>query len=471
MQSFTVVPMNSTDAPTTETVAYLSPETSRLAENALVNTFSGEISFDIPPAEVRQMNSRKVSQHTVSNEDTAYLTAENVIGRGTLGNFGDGDDYDKLKMFAQLTDQDGTENLADGSTTDSAHEHITKVSITQKSHLTLQEKIMQDGIQNTIAELSEVKGVDNETEHFKTGSGSIQSGFGHRIDDTVALTSKDDDLFASALEALPFQTDSNDLINTVNVTLPDQAANNEPSEAVELAIASEEEMPSPWIDVMALATAPALRTESWSELNAFPTAVHSLVDLVGPEPYPLDLENQLHSAAETLDAAPVEGANPARNQSIVEPILNPMNDKLGEDNSRILDEKNKRHRNVLQEITADADICRCMDCKCDHLKNCQNCTSPSEPPINNKMAESQLQIVSEIVSCLQSECPCGGDGAGGCGSCCVVICLKTLQQLQRVFNNRNCCRETSRTQCCKDKSSERANVSFAFIPSQVANNQ
>ena len=70
---------------------------------------------------------------------------------------------------------------------------------------------------------------------------------------------------------------------------------------MELAMATEEEIPSPWIDVMAIAAEPALRIESWPELNVFPIAVHSLVDLDGPEPYPLELETPQDENQSILD--------------------------------------------------------------------------------------------------------------------------------------------------------------------------
>lgn len=160
-----------------------------------------------------------------------------------------------------------------------------------------------------------------------------------------------------------------------------QIRNNRPSEAVELAIASEEEIPSPWIDVMALASAPSLRTESWSEFNAFPTAVHSLVDLAGPEPYPLELQVELPGTGSL-----VPGIN-------VSESIEEVGSIAGADESL---SQMKVDRNILQEITANADICRCVECKCDHLKNCQNCFPAVPMEKNEKVDMPHLTSVENL---------------------------------------------------------------------------
>ena len=455
--------MNPTDVTSNEIITYMPNVTQKVTSDSLVNAFSGEINFDIPSSQVQQIVDTNVPTEITSSNGMHFITTCNIMGEETIVDFSNNqEDYDKLKIFRQLTGDDGSEDISSIV----KNEQITKVA-SQSNQLSLEQKIMQDGLQKTIDQLSDVEDTIENPEQYKINS----------VSGTVSIgsikTDDDNQMFATALANLPFQTDASNLMN--DTAIPGQIVSSGPSEAVELAIASEEEMPSPWIDVMALATAPALRTQSWSELNAFPTAVHSLVDLAGPEPYPLDVEHQLQTAAETLDTvAAVEAAKSTCDSPIVElGSINSSFDKPNGDITRVTSDKNRRNRNILQEITADADICRCVDCKCDQVNNCQNCSQSSveTATVNHKKAENPLQLVSEIVSSLQSGCPCEGISTGGCGSCCVVICLKTLQQLQRVFNNRNCCRETSRSQCCKDKTSNRANVTFGLLKSQVANNQ
>lgn len=123
--------------------------------------------------------------------------------------------------------------------------------------------------------------------------------------------------------------------------------------------------------------------------------------------------------------------------------------------------KNKKDRNVLQEITADADICKCIDCKCNNLQNCQNCTNGTVAEVTKK--DTALKIVDDFVSSLQTGCSCNTESAS-CDPCCIVICLKTLQQLQKVFS-RNCCKNTSNAMCCREK------LLPSLIKCQLAKNQ
>ncbi|XP_043266877.1 zinc finger and BTB domain-containing protein 24 isoform X2 [Venturia canescens] len=455
LQSFSIIPMTSSDQQSTETLTYLSLQTSKSPNDTLVDAFSSEMSFDITSRELRQMNDAKIQHETNPTDDLTFLTVPGINERESLVNFtSTEEDYEeKLKIFRQLTGNEDSEEI-----TLAKSDHL---KVPQGSQMNLEQKIMQDGLENTIAQLSEVKDHEVNPEHYGAPCLAGQSEFDRSINEDTSMRKPNDHLFSNDLDTITFTSQTDELINPVNIV------SNEPSEAVELAIATEEEMPSQWIDVMALAAAPALRTESWSELNAFPTAVHSLVDLVGPEPYPLNLENQLENVAETLNCQNVDKPEQICHLPVIEPA-NPIIKTTDPRTPSILASSNdKRNRNVLQEITADADICKCTDCKCDNSNSCHNCasTNETEVPIHHKATESQLQIVSEIVSCLQNECPCDNDGSQGCGSCCVVICLKTLQQLQRVFNNRNCCREMSRSQCCKEKNS------FNLMKSQVANNQ
>ncbi|KAF7994480.1 hypothetical protein HCN44_003952 [Aphidius gifuensis] len=288
---------------------------------------------------------------------------------------------------------------------DIKNNHDNKID---KLPLNLEQKIIRDGINNTIAELTD----NNEN----------------------------NELFNNTIDTLTFVDNVND---------------NSQSEAVELAIASEEEeIPSPWIDVMALATSPpSLRTETWPEINAFPTAVQSLVDIVGPEPYAIVNNQQQQQQQQTTMDPTIQ-----LNSSIIQQIPQiPI--EINDLSMNIINKKSKK--NILQKITADADICKCTDCKCDHNKNCQNNKTNDycDYDINKN---SQMKIVSEIVSCLQSKCGCD-NRSDNCDSCCVVICLKTLHQLQKVFKQ-NCCNSSNNNLggCCKTKAANIDHNNMAF---------
>lgn len=413
---------------------------------------------------------------TKDKEDSSRTTEDIVLAtdivldnfnKHTVNVFNNNEDYNEFKVFNQMTESDvERDNLMDIAGQNhprksaSLEEHSDSIAKQDQSiPINLGQKIIQDGLQNTITHISEgasftnMKQYKNESitsddvftnrsnaENISDSSNALYSAncITSHITDIIS-SSNEAHLFESGMDTLSFINDANlqndSLIAVSNHDL--HTVTNTQSEAVELAIATEEELPSSWIDVMALATAPALRAQSWSELNAFPT-IHSLVDLVGPDP--LEIETQLPSTENLKNVNAMNTEHTSANVDIIQC------QKIAEYEHKADNVRNK-DRNILQEITADADICKCIDCKCDNLQNCQNC-------INNPVAEvakkDTVQIVNDFVSSLQNKCSCNTE-SGGCDSCCVVICLKTLQQLQKIFSN--CCKNTSSATnvCCREK--------------------
>ncbi|XP_039312133.1 uncharacterized protein LOC105194046 isoform X2 [Solenopsis invicta] len=424
------------------------------------------------------------------NETTgvALLATDIVLDNfnDAISVFNNNEDYNEFKVFNEMTESHVQhDNLIDVAghqnhphkSTSLPEAHSDSIARQDQSvPINLGQKIMQDGLQNAIAHISEGASFTSNMKQYKnksiTASDNVftnRSNAENISDNSDALysancitshitdiisSSNEAHLFESGMDTLSFINDAN-LQNESLITVPNHNlhanavtnAHSEAVEAVELAMATEEELHSSWIDVMALATAPALREQPWSELNAFPT-VHSLVDLVGPDP--LEIETQLQSTEnlKNVNATSTENVDIVQCQKIAE-----YEYKMG-------NEKNK-NRNVLQEITADADICKCIDCKCNNLQNCQNCTNNPAAEVTKK---DTVQIVNDFMSSLQNKCSCNAE-SGGCDSCCVVICLKTLQQLQKIFSN--CCKNTSNVTntCCREK----------LLPSsmkyQVARNQ
>lgn len=393
--------------------------------------------------------------------------------------FNNNGDYNEFKVFDQITESDVQhDNLADITSHPNQQRETTSLSEARGDSINsidsqdrpipinLEQKIMQDGLQNAIAHVSEGTDFVSDMKQYKNKSTAApnnvfnvdRANASSIADDSNTLysancitshipdiisSSNEGNLFDGGIEALSFINDTtlqNESLGAVSHDLCEDVITNTQSEAVELAIAAEEELPSPWIDVMALATAPALRTQSWSEFNAFPTAVHSLVDLVGPEPYPLEVEIQLPSTENLKNINAVNIEHISANTEVVQC------QEAADHEHKYDDTRGKKDRNILQEITADADICKCVNCKCDNLQNCQNCTN-GLTEVTKK--DTTLKIVDDFMSSLQSGCSCNTE-SGGCDSCCVVICLKTLQQLQKVFS-RNCCKSTSSSACCREK--------------------
>lgn len=466
--SYAIIPLPSTNAQnngsifvSTQNIDEQSASRNAVMEILNQNDFNKELDYDIV---------NKTNGEPNRPTEITLLATENII----LNNFTEHsiDTYDNNenyeKIFADVTNanvsQDQTTQYNSNSSaidSNAPNENVEKLK--SSTSINLEQKILQDGLQNTIAHISngteftsDVRQYEDRssvpeeiyTEGTNVGAASGENNntplYNHdsvtsHVSDIMS-SSNEPQLFDASIENLSFINDTlrNGSLNAVDQTLDSSTFTNAHSEAIELAIASEEEIPSPWIDVVALATPPALRTESWSELNAFPTAVHSLVDLVGPEPYPLEIENQLQPLQhlENVNLVNSEDSPVSSERTLCE-----KNEKSTADSV-----KSKKGRNVLREITAEADICKCVDCKCDQMQNCQNCSSTE--PENNKKDES-VKTVSDFVPCLQSECSCNTE-QGNCGSCCVVICLKTLQQLQKVFS-RSCCKSTSSATCCREK--------------------
>lgn len=493
MPSYAVVPISSDLTQDNRSMQYAT------AENTAGQATPVDVTMNVMNR--RKMDTKLDNYISIKDAVDANRTAEEVallatdielanFNEHTIDAFNNNENYNEFKTFNQMTETTAQhDNLTDIARHQDYRHKTASLSETRGDSadgqeqrsipMNLGQKIMQDGLQNAIAHISEGTGFTSDMKQYKdestvapdevfdvnrSNAGSIVDGSNalysancitSHIPDIISSSDDEANLFESGMAALSFMNDAtlqNEPLSAVSHDLCADTTTNAHSEAVELAIATEEELPSPWIDVMALATAPALRTQSWAELNAFPTAVHSLVDLVGPEPYPLEIEAQLPS---TENLRNVDAVNIEHISASTEVAQCQKADQHKADD----DVRRKKDRNVLQKITADADICKCVDCKCDNLRNCQNCTNGAVAEATRK--DTTLKIVDDFVSSLQSGCFCNAE-SGGCDSCCVVICLKTLQELQKVFS-RNCCKNTSNATCCREK--------LSFIKYQLARNQ
>lgn len=465
---YAIIPLSSSNTQTKESITYLSiknPNDESTSTNKIIhilsqNRINKELDYNITNKNTENLN---------KSANVTLLTTENIILNNftehTIDNFNNNESYDKFKIFNEVNDSNLRDQNQQYISNSSTEVQDSKNNKNKSNSINLEQKIIQNGLQTTIAHISEEPDFTNNVQQYNNDNTIVKKAYNNGANvntivennnatlyDTNSVTShvsnivsssNETQLFDREIENLPFINDSlqTGSLNEVEHVLNSNVITTTQSEAIELAIASEEEIPSPWIDVMAMATPSALRRQSWSELNAFPTAVHSLVDLVEPEPYPLQIENQLQplQQVDNINLVDVENINTCIE---VRRYQESNNEKQNEDNIKV-----KKNRNILQEITAEADICKCIDCKCDHQQNCQNCSNNTIPENNKKHVSSKM--VDDFVSCLQRECSCDNE-PGGCGSCCVVICLKTLQQLQKVFS-RNCCKSTNSVTCCREE--------------------
>ncbi|OAD47025.1 Metal regulatory transcription factor 1, partial [Eufriesea mexicana] len=466
---YAIIPLSSSNGQNKESITYLSIENPN-DQSTSTNEMMGILSQSGLNKELDYNVIDKDNENLNKTTDIALLTTENIMLNNftehAIDNFNNNENYNKFKIFNDVNDSNLQDQNQQYTSNSSTNTQDSKANNKNKSNsINLEQKIIQNGLQNTIAHISEGTDFTSDVQEYEDDSTIVNKVYDNEANVSVTgennnatlynansvtshvsniiSSSNETQLFDSEIENLPFINDSlrTRSLNEVEHALNSNVIATTQSEAIELAIASEEEIPSPWVDVMAMATPSALRRQSWSELNAFPTAVHSLVDLVEPGPYPLQIESQLHPLQQVDNVNLVDAENINTCTEIVHCQENDSDKQTG-DNIKI-----KKSRNILQEITAEADICKCTDCKCDYLQNCQNCSNDKIQEINKKHVSSK--VVDDFMSCLQRECFCDNK-PNDCGSCCVVICLKTLQQLQKVFS-RNCCRSTNSITRCREK--------------------
>lgn len=265
-------------------------------------------------------------------------------------------------------------------------------------------------------------------------------------------------------------------------------------EALEMSLACEEEAPSTWIDVMRLVNSNPLSSFEHSSvddnnLTAVLTGIQSYTDVEVPQPNVVSdsfatandqarsiqkyfyVENLNNSAEEIFfptsnDNAIIENCVSvnSNNHNTLNSETNVSYTNLNTSRSTIV--TGNSNENILKNITADADICRCIDCKCGPNGNCQDgrtsdsfmnsqkkgCCTTNKMSNSNSSKESShsvfaenLNICSNNVQYLSTtdqpksnvainESNCTKEGS----NCCVLVCLKSLDQLKHLLTFANC---------------------------------
>lgn len=236
-------------------------------------------------------------------------------------------------------------------------------------------------------------------------------------------------------------------INTLQLQIIDNNGNNilkfEPNyfnfmttnsvnanEAMQLSLADEEEIHSPWIDVTSVQNAQTAiipSTPVTSSCVALSTAVSSYIDMPA---YQKPQGNVVENIFENTQTA----------NDFADFLIN--NSFVNEEPMQVDNTKS------LKEITSDAGICSCVNCKCDPIKEENNCMgscgsfkSCGDSAIKNDPEQVEIdtkKLIEEIDSLNvdttrnqpSSMCDCKSQKDAIDKNCCVVICLKTLETMK-----------------------------------------
>lgn len=208
----------------------------------------------------------------------------------------------------------------------------------------------------------------------------------------------------------------------------------ETSRAVEMAMAAEVEYPTPWIDVAVLESKPIVLPESTyaSACVALPTGVTSYVNL----PYATQLTSMqdIQSTTNTTDSinfntdqinfSDTNNSFNANNSLMTNDSLNTITSENNQNNNFQVPNLSEANEQIMQnesvwndilmsidttvpiktnsssfpsptlkDITADAGICRCVNCKCDPQDGCQGGCGP-ENPCKTKSATTEIPFVN-----------------------------------------------------------------------------
>lgn len=173
-------------------------------------------------------------------------------------------------------------------------------------------------------------------------------------------------------------------------------------EALQMSLACDEEMSSAWVDVVNYASNTSqanIFQENVNEnpLTALPTAIQTYLNLPHVQSnMPASKSSDLLTDTSLLSST----AN----------LLNNVDDSIVKTGNTDV--------NLIKNLTAEANICACKDCKCDAINNCQSCTGPEESYCGSNKEVGISDLISNsntrnfVPASTQSSCCSSKSGNG-----------------------------------------------------------
>lgn len=299
-----------------------------------------------------------------------------------------------------------------------------------KSHLKTHEKRSRNRSFQSLSKIDE----NNKTLTFSASADLIPS--------TETISSSDDgdtimyDANMNTLQLQIIDNNGNNIKFEPNFFnfMTSNSISNHANEAMQLSLADEEEVHSPWIDLnSAVQNAQMIipSTPVTSSCVALSTALPTYIDMPA---YQKPQENVVENIFENTQTA-----NDFADFLISNSYVN--EEPMQVDNTK-----------SLKAITSEAGICSCENCKCDPIKEENNCMGScgsskscggggGERAIKNDPDQVEIdtnKLIEEIDSLNvdttrhqpSSACDCKSQKDAIDKNCCVVICLKTLETMK-----------------------------------------